>query len=126
MINAKNALDHDQLWNTKFPDLPKATRALSDQLDHIASLSTVDRPQTEWDNLFIGGKVVRPVLFLGQSLVRLPTPAGMQTPTALKILQTFDARGALDPGAVGLAMALNDSMQRIVCGRPGNRFTGPT
>ena len=102
VINAKNALDHDQLWNTKFPDLPKAIKALSDQLEHLASLSTVDRPQTEWDDLFINGKVVRPVLFLGQSLVRLATPAGMQTPTALKILQTFDAKGALDPVAVGL------------------------
>lgn len=126
VINAKSALDHDRLWEATFPDLQKAVEAISEQLEHLANSSAADRPQTEWDDLFSKGKVARPVLFLGQSLVRLPTPAGMQTPTPLKILQVFAARGTPDPVAVQLAAAMNDSMQRIVHGEPGSYLTQPS
>jgi hypothetical protein len=69
VINAKSALDHDALWNPAFADLGSAMKALSDQLDWLIDSAEKDRPQIEWDDLFTR-KVVRPVLFLGQSLVR--------------------------------------------------------
>jgi len=64
------------------------------------------------------GKVKRPVLFLGQSLVTLPTSAGARTPTALKMLKAYGANGALDPTAHGLAHCLNHFMQTILLGIP--------
>ena len=69
------------------------------------------------ESMHVHGKGrTRPVLFLGQSLVRLPTPAGAQTPTALKMLQAYCAMGSLDPFATGLAAEMNDSMQNILHG----------
>ena len=49
VINAKNALDHDKLWNSNYPNLRRAIEALSKQLSCLASSAAVDRPQTEWD-----------------------------------------------------------------------------
>lgn len=118
VINAKNALDHDTLWNGTFSDLQAATDALGNQLDLLAGNANTNRPQSEWDAIFLG-KVKRPVLFLGQSLVHLPTPAGARTPTALKMLKAYGANGALDPIAHGLARCLNHFMQTILLGIPG-------
>jgi hypothetical protein len=118
VINAKSALEHDALWNTDFPDRPSAEAALAAQLDQLANNAAADRPQAEWDDLFTH-KVVRPILFLGQSLVRLPTPAGPQTPTALKMLLPYGAGGALDPVGHNLADRLNHFMQTIRLGIPG-------
>lgn len=118
VINAKNALDHQALWRGTFPDLQAAMNALGGQLNSLADNANANRPQAEWDAIF-SGKVKRPVLFLGQSLVHLPTPAGMRTPTALKMLKAYGANGALDPTARGLAGCLNHFMQTILLGIPG-------
>jgi hypothetical protein len=118
VINAKNALGHDALWNGTFSNLQAAMDALGNQLDLLADNADTNRPQSEWDAIFLG-KVKRPVLFLGQSLVRLPTPAGARTPTALKMLKAYGANGALDPTAHGLAHCLNHFMQTILLGIPG-------
>lgn len=118
VINAKDALDHDALWNAVFPDLKSATDALAAQLAALADSANADRDQAEWDDLF-RAKVARPVLFLGQSLVLVPTPAGPQTPTALKMLWAYDANGKPDQVALSLAGTLNRFMQTIVLGIPG-------
>jgi hypothetical protein len=118
IINAKSALNHDALWNTTFTDLESAQKALGDQLDQLIDAADRDRPQHEWDDLFTR-KVVRPVLFLGQSLVRLPTPAGPHTPTALKMLKAYGAHGPLDPVGHRLAHDMNHWMQVILFGIPG-------
>lgn len=118
VINAKNALDHQTLWGGTFPDLQAAMNALGSQLDSLAGNANADRPRAEWNAVF-SNKVRRPVLFLGQSLVHLPTPAGMRTPTALKMLKAYGANGALDPTARGLADCLNHYMQTILLGIPG-------
>jgi hypothetical protein len=118
VINAKNALDHDALWNGTFSNLQAAMDALGNQLDLLANNANTDRPQSEWNATF-SGKVKRPVLFLGQSLVSLPTPVGPRTPTALKMLKAYDANGVLDPTAHGLAHYLNHFMQTILLGIPG-------
>jgi hypothetical protein len=124
VINAKNALDHNALWNGRFPGLPSVIAALAAQLDELADNAAANRPQAEWDALFTR-KVVRPVLFLGQSLVQLPTPAGVQTPTSLKMLRAYGANGAVDPVGYGLATAMNDSMQVILRGIPGGPCRRP-
>ena len=124
VINAKSALDHDSLWNSNFPDLASAMNALGAQLDQLADSAAADRPQAEWDGLFMR-KVVRPILFLGQSLVHLPTPAGVQTPTALKMLRAYGASGVLDPVGHGLAVVMNDFTQTILLGIPGGPNCAP-
>jgi len=121
VINAKSALDHESLWN---PTVPFSTReeaanALRAQLDALVASTGKDRASSEWDEVF-NGRVVRPVLFMGQSLVKLPTPVGAQTPTALKLLMPYDAVGTADPVAAGLAEVLNDYMQKILLGIPGS------
>lgn len=118
VINAKNALDHDALWNGTFSDLQAAMDALGNQLDLLADNANTNRPQPEWDAIF-SGKVKRPVLFLGQSLVSLPTGASARTPTALKMIRAYGANSALDPTAHGLAHSLNHFMQTILLGIPG-------
>lgn len=118
VINAKSALDHDALWGATFADLESAQKALGDQLDQLIDAADKDRPQPEWDELFTR-KVVRPVLFLGQSLVRLPTPAGQLVPTALKMLKAYGAKGPLDHYGHRLAHDMNHWMQVVLLGIPG-------
>lgn len=124
VINAKSALDHDALSNTTFSDLSNAMSALGTQLDQLADAAAADRPPAEWDALF-KCKVARPVLFLGQTLAYLPTAAGSQTPTTLKMLKAYSANGVPDPIALGLAAVLNDFMQTILRGVPGKRGNPP-
>jgi len=118
VINTKNALDHSALFNGVFSDLESAMDALGKQLDDLADNANKDRPQCEWDVIF-SGKVKRPVLLLGQTLVYLPTSATTRTPTALKMLKAYGANGELDPTACGLAKCLNHFMQTILRGIPG-------
>jgi len=119
VINAKNALDHDALSNAEFSNLNDAMDALGGQLESLTNNANINRPQSEWDAVFLS-KVKRPVLFLGQSLVYLPTPAGELTPTALKVLKAYGANGTLDPTAYELARWLNHFMQIVVHGNIGN------
>lgn len=118
IINAKSALDHDVLWNAQFADLQSAIAALDGQLQGLIDQAAKDRPQIEWDALF-EHRVVRPILFFGQSLVGLPTDAGTRTPTALKMLKAYGANGSLDPVGRELAHQLNHWMQAILLGIPG-------
>jgi hypothetical protein len=96
VINAKSALDHNALWNpsTPFPDLEAAINALRTQLQRLADSAAENRSQLEWDDLF-KRRVVRPVIFMGQSLVSLPTTMHTRTPTPLKMLLAYGAQGVL-------------------------------
>lgn len=117
VINTKNALDHDALWATQFTDYKCALNALCVQLQELAESATTNREQSECDKIFTG-RVSRPVLFLGQSLARVRTFAGPETPTPLKILLGYDMNGELDPVAVGISKCMNDCMQTILGGIP--------
>ena len=119
IVNCKGALDHDALWNADFPDLDAAIAALSAQLNGLAQNAAADRPPSEWDELF-QRKVRRPVMFMGQSLVHLPTPAHEQTPTSLKMISVYDAQGPLDRVGAWIARMLNEFMQKILLGIPGD------
>jgi hypothetical protein len=126
IINAKSALDHDALWNpaVHFRDLQAAIHALGDQLEDLINSAAAQRHKSEWDGLF-KGKVVRPVLFMGQSLVKLPTAASSQTPTPLKMFKLYDAQGTSDPVGMELAALMNDCMQTILRGIPGSNGQWP-
>jgi hypothetical protein len=127
VINAKDALDHHALWDPPAPfvNLEAACEALKAQLVLLTANAEERRPQAEWDALF-RGKCVRPILFLGQTLVKLPTPAGVSTPTALKLLMQYGANGMVDPVASALARGLNSYMQTILLGIPGSASQQPS
>ena len=119
VINAKNALDHDALWSPVFSNEDVAMDALRDQLIALAFSAAADREVAEWDSLF-ERRVARPVLFLGQSLVRVTTNFADETPTALKMLYRYEAAGNPDPIADGLASVMNHFMQILLHGIPGD------
>lgn len=125
LINAKNALDHDELASATYSGLGDAINALDQQLTALANASGANRPQCEWDDVF-SRKTKRPVLFLGQSLVYLETQAGDQIPTALKMLKPFDASGEIDASAYKLAECLNHFMQTVLIGQPAGAGQPPT
>jgi hypothetical protein len=125
VINTKSALDHDALWNETFPTLSDAVAALAAQVNALSDAAEKDRPCNEWDAVF-AGKVVRPVLFLAQTLVRIPTHAGVETPTALKMLTAHCPCGQPDTEAYGLAQLMNNLMHQVLLGIPGQAGIEPT
>ncbi len=124
VLIVKGALRHDELWNTDFADEGEAVAALGGQLEALMAKADADRPQAEWDALFTG-KVVRPILLIGQTVVRLPTAAGPDTPTPLKMMQMYGAQGSLDPVGHGIAYQLNKAMQQTLLGQPGHIGIAP-
>jgi hypothetical protein len=119
VINTKNALNHKALWDAHFADEASAKRALFDQIMELILKAEKDRPQSDWDELFVG-KAVRPILFLGQSVVRLSTsPGGPHTPVALKMLIAHAAHGTPDSTGWAIAHFMNEYMQQILLGKPG-------
>lgn len=125
VINTKSALDHDALWNGTFPSLCDAEAALAAQVKALTDAVDTDRSSNEWEAVF-AGKVVRPILFLAQTLVRIPTNAGAETPTALKALIAYCPRGQPDPEAFGLAQLMNNLMHQVLLGVPGRDGVEPT
>jgi hypothetical protein len=119
VINLKDTLDHDALWRTPFPDLQSATKALCQEIQERMNKVEAERPQTEWDALF-EGKVVRPILFMAHTLVRITAPGGLKIPTALKAMVAFGAKGAPHPVGYEITVGLNDIMQRVLAGAPGS------
>lgn len=124
VLIVKDVLKHDELWNTDFADEGEAVAALGGQLEALMAKANADRPQAEWDALFTG-KVVRPILLIGQTVVRLPTAAGPDTPTPLKMMQMYGAQGSLDPVGHGIAYQLNKAMQQTLLGQTGHIGIAP-
>ena len=122
IINTKDALDHDALWNpsVSFKSLEEAKSALLNQLKQFAEDAIYNRPKADWDEIFVE-KVVRPVIFMGQSLVKLTTDFSDQTPTQLKMLLIFEADGEVDPIGFNIATYMNEFMQHILLGIPGKK-----
>jgi hypothetical protein len=119
VINTKNALEHRRLWEAGVPDEVSAKRVLYDQISQLIRNAEDQRPQEEWDSLFTK-KVARPILFLGQSVVRLPTSlGGALTPVPLKMLISDHANGVPDPTGNHIAVFMNAFMQEILRGIPG-------
>ncbi|MDW9616976.1 hypothetical protein [Sinorhizobium meliloti] len=119
VISAKNVIDHQALWDTQFINLDEATDALREQLLSIADEAARDRDKGEWDALFAGNKSSPPVLFIGQSVVLLPTPASDRTPTPLKVMLACFYDQPADDRAIELSHSLTHWMQVILLGEPG-------
>lgn len=118
VINTKSALDHKALWESTFLTEGDAGDAMTRQVHALIAAAEKDRDPAEWNAVF-AGRTMRPVLFLAQSLVSLPTAAGNRTPTALKMLFAHSFGEAPDNEAAGLAALLNHYMQTILLGEPG-------
>lgn len=125
LINTKSAIDHDALWNVTFPNLQAAEVALHAQVKKLTDAADMDRSCVEWNTVF-SGKVLRPVLFLAQTLVRIPTQVGTETPTALKMLVAHNPCGDADREANSIALHLNELMHRILRGIPGGKGLLPS
>jgi hypothetical protein len=125
LISARDALDYDTLWQSRFEDWQAAAAAIQAQLESIAHLADKDRHSKEWDGVF-SGRVVPPVLFLGQALVSLPAAVGTRLPTQIKVLLEWGADRTLHPHGHLVAACLNDAMQSVVWGAPGSMGSMPS
>ena len=113
VVNAKNALDHDALWNANFKDLHEALSAISSQINSIVTNLEKDRPVGDFDSWF-QAKTKPPILFLAQSVVCLPTPAGLKTVTPLKALFAYWPGGRHDEIGHGIASAMVEILQNAI------------
>lgn len=119
VINARNALDHARLYGTIMPDLQSAQAALVSQIQALIDAAAQDRDLSEWDDIF-RGRTVRPLLWLGQSVVRISDGLGNEIPTALKVMVADEAQGKMDYVGAGIAGLLNHFMQIVLSGEPGS------
>lgn len=119
VISAKNIIDHKALWESSFANLGEAEAGLRAELEKVANEATRDQLQQEVDAVFAGKKTVLPVLFIGQSVVLLPTIASAKTPTPIKMMTAcfYDRPG--DATGIELAHSLSHWMQEILLGEPG-------
>jgi hypothetical protein len=118
VINAKNHVDHDALWKADFADREAAEAGLRDELTKVIGKAARDRPQEEWDALF-AGRTIRPIVFMAQTVVRIPTPIGL-LPTPLGMMLADGANGACDGHGEAIARDMNHYMQIIRRGIPAS------
>lgn len=113
LLNVKNTIDHDALWQQNFRDLSDAMSALRLQMEAHCEAAALNRPDSEWDALF-AGKAELPVLLMAQSVVRLPTLASQETATPLKMFFACDFNRKSSNDAWELVSCLTHWMQKIV------------
>ena len=119
VLNVKNIIDHEALWQATFVSLDDAMAALKAEIAKVCEAADKDRPPADWDAVFAGKKAVLPVLLIGQSVVLLPTANSAQTPTPLKMMLACGFDRPLDQDGAELAHCLTHWMQIILRGEPG-------
>lgn len=119
VVNLKDTLEHDALWKAPFPNLQSAIGGLHQQMHERMNKAGAERPQQEWGALFTG-KVVRPIIFMAHTLVRIAVSKGLEMPTPLKAMIAYGANGSPHPVGYEIATGLNDMMQRVLAGAPGS------
>jgi hypothetical protein len=121
VINTKNVLNHTSFLRPPVPfgALDTAVAALTAEVKKVADLAENDRPSSEWDKIFDGSKAVLPVLFMGQTVTKLPVGGLEEVPTALKVMVAHGLGRSCDGEGVELAHCLNHWMQTMVRGNPG-------
>jgi hypothetical protein len=125
IINTKNALPHEYFWNTAYPDEAAAINDLRSHINELKDRADLNRPQTEWDALF-AGKCVRPIAFMGQTVVRLNTAAGGPfTPTLLRSFVLDHAKSTGEPEAMALLETMNFFMWSVSEGAPSSQGVLP-
>jgi hypothetical protein len=119
LLNVRDIIDHDALWNASFRTVEEATEALRANIEKISNSAGENRNAADWKRVFDNCKAVLPVLFLGQSVMLLPTSASTRTPTPLKMIVACGFNETLDLGGTELASCLNHWMQCVLQGEPG-------
>lgn len=119
VVNVRNQIDHEALWNASFAGLDDAIAALKREIEKVCEAVSRDRPSEDWDAIFVGKKTVLPVLLIGQSVVLLPTSGSDRTPTPLKMMLACGFDRAFDEQGTELANCLTHWMQVILRGEQG-------
>jgi hypothetical protein len=119
VLNVKNIIDHEALWQASFASLDDALATLRAEMVKVCEAADKDRPASDWNAIFAGKKTVLPVLLIGQSVVLLPTANSTQTPTPLKMMLACGFDRPLDQDGAELASCLTHWMQIILRGEPG-------
>jgi hypothetical protein len=119
VLNLKNIIDHQALWNNSYNTLHEATLALTAEIEKVCENANQDRPVADWDGVFASKKTVLPILLMAQSVVLLPTAASQTTPTPLKIMVACGFDRPADQEGIQLAHCLTHWMQIILRGEPG-------
>lgn len=119
VINAKNVIKHEQFWKQTFAGIDEARQALQAELQALSDLASLDRPQSEWNEVF-SGKAVPPVIFLGQSVTYLPVGDAFRAPTPIKMILADACNRPPDAIGTALVQCLTHWMQTILRGNPGS------
>jgi hypothetical protein len=119
VLNVKNIIDHQALWNGVSATRQDPIAALRREISSLCEAANRDRPAEDWDGIFAGNKTVLPLLLMGQSVVLLPTGASERTPTPLKMMVAYGFDRNLDPVGFELSNCLTHWMQVILRGEPG-------
>jgi hypothetical protein len=119
VLNVKNIIDHEALWQGSFATLDDAMAALKAEIAKVCEAADRNRPVADWDAVFEGKKTVLPVLLIGQSVVLLPTSRSAKTPTSLKMMLACGFDRGLHQSGAELAGCLTHWMQIILRGDPG-------
>lgn len=138
LINVKNVLPHDCLWEKRYSSLEESQCDLLNEIRLLTDAAKEERSATEWRNLF-DNKVVLPIIFLGQTAVSLPETqdeecsskaidSDFRVPTSLKMMNIFDPleeSNSVCPTAKFVAERMNHYMQTILYGCAGTEQSQP-
>ncbi|MGK4233173.1 hypothetical protein ACK2MR_18775 [Providencia hangzhouensis] len=125
IINVKDALDHHSLWNEKFQNEEDGCLSLKGKIENLIKKANENRPLDEWKEIF-KGKAVCPILFMGQSLIKIPTITSENTPTIIRMFVEYNAEQSCDDEGITVANYLNHYMQSINLGIPGDSSHQPS
>ncbi|TBA94354.1 hypothetical protein ELH55_34260 (plasmid) [Rhizobium ruizarguesonis] len=125
VINTRDALDHAKLYGTLMPDLQAAQTALLNEIQGLINAAAKDRDVSDWELIF-AGRTVRPVLWLGQTVVRIADGLGNEVPTALKAMVADHVNGKVHFVGAGIAGLMNHFMQIVLSGVPGRAGQFPS
>ncbi|MDF2374415.1 MAG: hypothetical protein P1V21_26895 [Rhizobiaceae bacterium] len=114
LLNVKNSINHERLWQENFSCVKEATDALRVEIEALINAADHNRPDSDWEEIFSGEKTALPVLMMGQSVVSLPTPASEKTPTPIKMMVACSFDRVADSDGLQLANCLCHSMQVIL------------
>jgi len=106
VINAKNVIPHDTIWNKNYGNLDEAVADLNAVAREICTNASANRPDKEWQDVFQSKATVAPVLFILQSVARIHLSPGLVS-TPIKVIACDPFGRSLDDDAMKLAESLN-------------------
>lgn len=124
VINLKNSLDYDQLWATTYISLEDAKVALDNQMANLIAAANTQRSSSDWELLF-ANRTSPIVFYFAHAVVKICLPNGQEVPTILKISKLANPLDLKDDIAVSIVYNLNEGMQNILLGIPGDFERAP-